>query len=139
MKPPMLASLTVRIDKWLWAARFFKTRALAQDMLEKGQVLRLRRMADQHVVTERIKPSYSVQVNDMLSIVRAEECFVIHVLALSNQRGNASIAQQLYQETAESVQARQLLREQRALMPIPKPEKRPDKRDRARIIRFQRI
>lgn len=84
---------SVRIDKWLWAARFFKTRSLAQDAIELGRV---------RVRGERIKPSREVRVGELLEITRGEEHFEVYVEALSQVRGPAREAARLYRETDES-------------------------------------
>ena len=91
----------VRIDKWLWAARFFRTRALAKQALEKGQV---------SIDGVRARPSREVQVGMQLSLRQGDAERVVDVLALSEQRGPASQAQALYQETAASLQAREAAR-----------------------------
>ncbi|MDO5531266.1 RNA-binding S4 domain-containing protein [Sutterella sp.] len=89
---------SMRIDKWLWAARFFKTRSLAQDEVGLGRVL---------VGGQRAKPSREVRVGDRLEIHRGEEVFTVYVEALSNTRGPAAVAQTLYRETDESRVARE--------------------------------
>jgi ribosome-associated heat shock protein Hsp15 len=118
-----------RIDKWLCAARFFKTRSLAADAVECGKVL---------INEMRVKPAKTVAVGDMLNLHIGQKQYVIEVLALSNKRGPASEAQQLYRETDESRQKREaivaLLKEQ------PQPFRfrgRPTKRDRREIEHFK--
>ena len=95
----------MRIDKWLWAARFFKTRTLAQEEVGLGRVL---------MDGQRMKPSRDVRVGDRLSIRRGDEVFHVYVEALSNVRGPASEAQKLYRETEESrmqrIQMKEMLR-----------------------------
>ena len=120
-----------RLDKWLWAARFFKTRALAVDAICGGKV---------HVNGARVKPSRSVQPGDRLEITRGEYEYHIEVMALAARRGPASEAQQLYEESTQSLHARQALAEERRLQRAnqPAPQKRPDKRSRRKIIRFTR-
>ena len=122
---------SVRIDKWLWAARFFKTRSLAQDAIELGRV-RMR--------GERVKASREVQPGDLLQITRGEEHFEVYVENLSQVRGLAKEAQKLYRETDES----QVLRERAAaLRRIAKepaaaiPKGRPTKRDARKLREFQ--
>lgn len=123
-------SVKVRIDKWLWAARFFKTRALATAAIEGGKV---------EINGVRPKPSRAVRVGETLKIRRADELFEVQVLALSEQRGSASVAQTLYAETEHSQQQRQQARELRRLQAgSPAPERRPDKQQRRQIIRFVR-
>lgn len=113
----------VRIDKWLWAARFFKTRALATAAVEGGKV---------HVNGERVKPSRQVRCGDELRIQKGADTFVIDVLDLSQQRGPAARAQTLYREHESSVAARLATREERRLQVAaePIPGGRPDKRMR---------
>jgi ribosome-associated heat shock protein Hsp15 len=119
----------VRIDKWLWAARFFKTRALASAAVSGGHA---------QIDGSRAKPSRNVQIGSRLQIKRGEELFEIEVLALSERRGPAKEAALLYAETDESQQKREAAREQRKLIggPMARPEGRPDKRDRKKIRRF---
>lgn len=121
------ASASVRLDLWLWAARFFKTRALAKHAVETGKV---------EVGGQRAKPARGVRVGDALVVQRAEERFEIEVLALSDTRGPASVAQALYRESNASRQAREQARAQRAAerAGYRPPETRPDKRAR-RLIR----
>ena len=120
----------VRIDKWLWAARFYKTRALAIDAIKQGRVLCNR---------ERPKPSRTLRKGDQLIISKGVLEFEIEVRALSDQRGPASTAQTLYQESADSQQkrARQAAerKAQRLSAPSP-PQTRPDKHARQRIRRL---
>lgn len=115
--------LRVRIDKWLWAARFFKTRVLATAAVEGGKV---------HVNGERVKPSRQVRCGDELRIQKGTETFVIDVQALALQRGSAERARTLYAERDASVAARQALRDERRLQVAsePVPGGRPDKRSR---------
>lgn len=118
----------VRVDKWLWAARFFKTRSLAQEAVELGRV---------RIAGQRMKPSRSVKVGDRLQIDRSEEHFDIFVEALSTVRGPAPVAQTLYRETEESKQKRERVAQMRriAVEPAAAIEKgRPTKRD-ARLLR----
>jgi ribosome-associated heat shock protein Hsp15 len=118
---------TVRLDLWLWAARFYKTRALSKQMIESGKV---------EIGGQRAKPSRMVRVGDALRIQRGEEIFEIAVLAVSVQRGAASIAQTLYAESENSKRKRaEMLANLRAARAgyLP-PESKPDKRAR-RLIR----
>lgn len=118
---------SVRLDLWLWAARFFKTRSIARQAVENGKVA---------VGGERPKPSRAVRVGDALRVERGEETFEIEVMGLSDTRGPASIARLLYSESEASRQAREArlaaLRAERAGYSAP--ETRPDKRAR-RLIR----
>ena len=88
----------VRIDRWLWAARFFKTRSLASTAVLGGRV---------HVGGERVKPSKLVHEGDLLEITRGTERWIVTVVALAHQRGKASTAQALYEETEDSRAARE--------------------------------
>ena len=119
----------VRLDKWLWAARFFKTRTLAAEAVAGGKV---------HVGGQRGKPSHVVRLGEMLRIQRGPEEYWVTVRAVSDRRGPASVAVLLYEETAESRQRREALREQRRLEHslFPPPAGRPTKQDRRRIVRF---
>ncbi|MBV2209194.1 MAG: RNA-binding S4 domain-containing protein [Thermomonas sp.] len=121
------ASASVRLDLWLWAARFFKTRALAKHAIETGKV---------DVAGQRAKPSRAVRVGDALRVTRLDEVFEIEVRVLSNVRGPASVAQTLYQESETSKQAREQARAQRAAerSGYHPPDTKPDKRAR-RLIR----
>lgn len=118
---------SVRIDKWLWAARFFKTRSLAQAAVRGGHV---------SVNGHACKPARAVGVGDRLTIVRGEIEFEVIVEALADRRGPASLAQTLYQETPASVEKRQVRAEQNRLTRQSAPEGRPDKRDRRKIRSF---
>jgi ribosome-associated heat shock protein Hsp15 len=120
----------VRLDKWLWAARFFKTRSLAARACELGRIT---------YGNQAVKASREVKVGDRLEIRTASGDFHIDVLALSGVRGPASIAQKLYSETESSRAARiKIAQERKALMNFsPAPEGRPSKRDRRKIMRFR--
>lgn len=119
----------VRLDKWLWAARFFKTRTLATEAVAGGKV---------HVGGQRCKPSHTVRLGEMLRIQRGPDEYLVAVRAVSDRRGPASAAVLLYEETAESRQRREASREQRRLeRPLfSQPVGRPTKQDRRRIVRF---
>lgn len=121
--PAPLEAPRVRIDKWLWAARFFKTRALATAAVEGGKV---------QVNGERAKPSKQVRCGDELRILKGTECFVVEVLALALQRGPAEHARTLYVEQETSIAARRARAEERRLQIAaePVPGGRPDKRSR---------
>lgn len=114
------ASDALRIDKWLWHARFFKSRSLATEAVSGGHV---------HVNDERVKPSRGVNIGDRLTITRAEERIEIMVRAIPARRGPAPEAQACYEETTESLAARERRREYRKLR-APAPEGRPGKHDR---------
>ena len=114
----------LRIDKWLWAARFYKTRSLACDELVKGRI---------QVNGQDAKPSREIKANDTVLIRQGPVSRTIVVMALSAQRGPASSAQQLYAETPESIQRRELDAEQRRVAREPAQaieHGRPTKRDR---------
>jgi ribosome-associated heat shock protein Hsp15 len=112
---------SVRLDLWLWAARFFKTRSLAKQAIEAGRV---------EVGGQVVKPSRGVKPGEKLSIRRGDERFEIEVLGLSEKRGSAPVAQALYAESPESVAARAAEREKRRMeatgyrAPLTKPDKR---------------
>ena len=124
--------IKTRLDKWLWAARFYKTRHLAAEAINGGHV---------HHNGNRIKPSRVVQVHDTLTINKTPFTFEIIVEGLSVRRGPAKEAQLLYKELDESIQKRETLAAQRKLdaAHFPHAERRPDKRDRRRIIRFKNV
>ena len=118
---------SVRLDLWLWAARFFRTRALAKQAIDTGKV---------EVDGQRAKPSRGVRAGDALVVARGEERFEIEVLALADVRGPASVAQTLYRESESSRLAREQARATRAAerSGYRAPETKPDKRAR-RLIR----
>jgi ribosome-associated heat shock protein Hsp15 len=117
----------VRLDLWLWTARFFKTRSLARQAVDNGKV---------EVDRQRAKPARLVRVGDSLRIVRGEESFDIEVLGIGNRRGPASVAQALYSESEASRQRRETERAMRAAerAGYHAPDSKPDKRAR-RLIR----
>jgi ribosome-associated heat shock protein Hsp15 len=120
----------MRIDKWLWAARFFKTRALAIKACDLGRILSK---------GVRAKPARDVHPGDMLRIENEAGAYEVEVIDLSEMRGPASAAQKLYRETDASRAARLKLAEERKAMQeyMPLPARRPTKRDRRRIIQFR--
>jgi ribosome-associated heat shock protein Hsp15 len=120
----------VRIDKWLWAARFYKTRSMAAAAVTGGHV---------QVNGARVKAARAVAIGDELRIVRNEMEFVVIVQALSDKRRPATVARTLYEETEESKAAREMRVTERRLMNLGRdfpPPKRPGKRDRRLIRRF---
>jgi ribosome-associated heat shock protein Hsp15 len=123
--PAKSAVPAVRLDIWLWAARFFKTRSLARQAIEGGKIA---------VNDAPGKPSKPVHAGDRLAIRRGEESFVVDVVALSGQRGPATAAQALYRETNASRTAREALREERRMQGHAAPAKKPDKRARRLIL-----
>lgn len=122
--------ISVRMDKWLWAARFFKTRSLAARACELGRIQSNQQPA---------KAAREVRVGDMLHITNEGGDFEVEVLLLSDVRGPASIAQTLYQETDASRELRQkVAAERKAMREFEQlPAARPSKRDRRRIIQFR--
>lgn len=123
------ATPQVRLDKWLWAARFFKTRSVAAEAIDGGKV---------HVNGERAKRSRIVRIGDRLEITRGREQFVVTVKDLSERRGPGSVAALLYEETEQSKQERKIVSDQQRLnaMSSPGPDRRPTKQQRRKIIRF---
>jgi ribosome-associated heat shock protein Hsp15 len=121
---------TVRIDKWLWAARFFKTRSLATRACELGRV---------EANGQNVKPSREVRVGDLLRVKNDSGEFQIEVLLLSEMRGPAPVAQTLYRETEASRELRLKLALDRKAMPRyeTSTEGRPSKRDRREIARLR--
>lgn len=120
---------SMRIDKWLWAARFFKTRSLATDEINKGRV---------QVNGQVVKPAREIKANDLLQIRQGAVTRTVQVLGLSQARGPAPVAQALYQETADSVQLREKMSEQHRLAREPAlsiAHGRPTKRDRRELQR----
>ena len=116
----------VRIDKWLWAARFFKTRALASDAVNGGKV---------HLDGQRIKASRAVKSGDSYEIQRGFEKLVVIVDAVASRRGSATIAQTLYHETEQSRQRRKEENEKRKLANMQRPhiDHRPSKKERRKL------
>ena len=119
----------VRIDKWLWAARFYKTRSVGAKACELGRV---------QAAGQRVKAARTVHPGDQLHITNDSGDFDIEVLAVSDIRGPASVAQTLYHETDASRELRLRVAAERKLQPFePRPQGRPSKRDRRRIIQFR--
>ncbi|WP_045757874.1 RNA-binding S4 domain-containing protein [Xanthomonas albilineans] len=127
MNELLAQAVAVRLDVWLWAARFFKTRSLAKQAVETGKV---------EVAGQRPKSSRAVRVGECLRVQRGDELFELQVLGLSDTRGPASVAQALYQESEQSRERRAQWRaQQRAERNgYQAPESKPDKRAR-RLIR----
>ncbi|MGL5007314.1 MAG: ribosome-associated heat shock protein Hsp15 [Plesiomonas sp.] len=120
----------VRLDKWLWAARFYKTRALAREMVDGGKV---------HYNGQRSKPSKLVESGATLALRQGNDTRTVVILQVAEQRRSATEAQLMYQETAESIQLREqvsLARKMNALS-MPHPDRRPDKKERRDLIRFK--
>ncbi|MEN0613552.1 ribosome-associated heat shock protein Hsp15 [Klebsiella indica] len=120
----------IRLDKWLWAARIYKTRALAREMIEGGKV---------HYNGQRSKPGKVVELNATLMLRQGNDERTIVVKGISGQRRPASEAVALYEETAESIEKREkmaLARKMNALT-MPHPDRRPDKKERRDLMRFK--
>ena len=122
---------TDRLDRWLWQARFFKTRSLATAAINGGKV---------HLNAERVKPAHRVRIGDRLSLSLQGMVAEFEILGLPQRRGPAAEAVSHYLETTASAQRRSKLREQQRLADIsrPRPEGRPDKRERRRLMRLHR-
>lgn len=123
---------SMRLDKWLWCARFYKTRSLACEEISKGRVT---------VNTLAAKPARELKVGDMVSFKQGSVVRTVLVQALSPMRGPAPQAQLLYQETPESIAARELATQQHRLAPEPTanlPQGRPTKRDRRALESTQK-
>jgi ribosome-associated heat shock protein Hsp15 len=118
-----------RLDKWLWAARFYKTRALASSAVSGGKV---------HCAGQRVKSSCSVKIDDCYEILRGVERFEVIVQQLCDKRGSAQIAQLLYRETEASKTLREHHSEQRKLAALARPqsEHKPNKQERRKIRSF---
>mgnify|MGYP003423603409 CR=1 FL=1 len=119
---------SMRVDKWLWAARFFKTRSIAKAAIEGGKV---------HLNNERVKVSREIRVGMELTIQQGFDKKTVMVKALSSVRGGAPAAQLLYEETEVSIARRELLSSQRKLHNLARPEHRPTKKDRRDISKFR--
>ncbi len=120
----------VRLDKWLWAARFYKTRALAREMIEGGKV---------HYNGQRSKPSKLVELNATLTMRQGNDERTVIVKNITEQRRPATEASTLYEETAESVEKREKMAQARKLnaLTMPHPDRRPDKKERRDLIKFK--
>ncbi|MDO5768465.1 MAG: S4 domain-containing protein [Psychrobacter sp.] len=122
----------VRLDKWLWAARFYRTRTLAKEAIEGGKV---------HFAGSRVKTSKEIGVGDELTIRQGSATAMtektVLVKALSLQRGNATVAQTLYEETDESINRREYYSEQRKLANLARPDTKPNKKQRRDLQRFR--
>ncbi|MDV6315765.1 ribosome-associated heat shock protein Hsp15 [Idiomarina sp. HP20-50] len=120
----------IRLDKWLWAARFYKTRALARQMVQSGKV---------HYDGQRSKPSKAVQIGALITLRQGFDTKEVEVMELSEQRRGASEAQLLYRETPASIEKREQNAEARKLNALynPHPDGRPDKKQRRQLIRMK--
>lgn len=120
----------VRLDKWLWAARFFKTRSVAREAVSGGKV---------HLNGNRTKPGRILNIGDQLRILRGQDEYIVIVADLSTRRGPATVAQKLYEEDEKDRSRREQLAKQRKLehQEHASRERRPDKRQRRRLVRFK--
>lgn len=118
----------VRIDKWLWAARFYRTRTTAKEAIDGGKV---------HHQGERVKVSKEVRIGMELTIRQGFEEKTVIVKELSTIRGNATAAQVLYEETPASIARRELFQAARKLSNLARPDHRPNKHERQQLQRFQ--
>lgn len=127
---PYEGNKSIRLDKWLWAARFYKTRAVAREMIDGGKV---------HYNGQRSKPSKLVELGATLTLRQGLDERTVVIQQLSEQRRSAPEAQLMYQETAESVQKREQQSVARKLnaLTMPHPDRRPDKKERRDLIRFK--
>ena len=126
----MSSEASVRLDKWLWASRFFKTRSLAADAIDAGKV---------HVNGDRVKRAKEVRVGDTVQMRLGPYEHTVMVRGLSDRRGPAPVARELYEETADSEAGRAKLREQLSLLPsafVPG-SGRPTKKDRRTLNKFR--
>ena len=118
----------IRLDKWLWAARFYKTRSIAKEMIDGGKV---------HYNGQRSKPNKTVEVGAIIKLRQGNDEKEIKVTALSAQRRGAPEAQLLYQETEHSVEKREKLKLARKINAMPHPDRRPNKKERRDLLRFK--
>ncbi|WP_439328058.1 ribosome-associated heat shock protein Hsp15 [Lonepinella sp. BR2357] len=118
----------VRLDKWLWAARFYKTRTIAKEMIDGGKV---------HYNGQRTKPNKSVEIGASIKLRQGNDEKEIKVTALSTQRRGAPEAQLLYSETEQSVIAREKMAVARKMNMMPHPDRRPNKKERRELIQFK--
>ncbi|ANI80930.1 MULTISPECIES: ribosome-associated heat shock protein Hsp15 [Kosakonia] len=120
----------VRLDKWLWVARFYKTRALAREMIEGGKV---------HYNGQRSKPSKIVELNATLTLRQGNDERTVVVKGVTDQRRPATEAVELYEETAESIEKREKMALARKLnaLTMPHPDRRPDKKERRDLLKFK--
>ncbi len=121
---------STRLDKWLWAARFYKTRSIARDMIQSGKV---------SYNNQRSKPSKLVEVGAMVTVRQGQDDKEVELLVISEHRRGAPEAQLLYQETITSIEKREKNSQLRKLNALesPHPERRPDKKQRRKIIQFK--
>ncbi|WP_342323256.1 ribosome-associated heat shock protein Hsp15 [Kosakonia sp. BYX6] len=120
----------VRLDKWLWCARFYKTRALAREMIDGGKV---------HYNGQRSKPSKVVELNATLTLRQGNDERTVIIKGITDQRRPANEAVELYEETAESIEKREKMAQARKLnaLTMPHPDRRPDKKERRDLMKFK--
>jgi len=120
----------IRLDKWLWAARFYKTRTIAKEAIDGGKV---------HINGQRCKPGKEPKEGDIIKLRTGWDERIVIIKALSDKRQKAELAQQLYEETTESIQAREDAAAQRKVMKgsSARPDQRPDKKQRREILRHK--
>ena len=123
-------SNAVRIDKWLWAARFYKTRSIARNMVDGGKV---------HYNGQRTKPSKIVELGAVITLRQGNEEKTVVIEQISDRRRGAPEAQLLYKETADSIKKREENAQKRKLNALnsPSPDRRPDKKQRRDLIKFK--
>lgn len=130
MKNKAISDESIRLDKWLWAARFYKTRAIARTMVDGGKV---------HYNGQRAKPSTLVELNAEIRLHQSNDERTVTVLALQSQRRKATEAQAMYEETEASIVNREKVAQARKLnaLTMPHPNRRPDKKERRNLIKFK--
>ncbi|CNJ64037.1 heat shock protein 15 [Yersinia aldovae] len=130
MKNKAASDESIRLDKWLWAARFYKTRAIAREMVDGGKV---------HYNGQRGKPSKLVELNAEIRLRQGNAERTVKVLALQGQRRGATEAQAMYEETDASITNREKVAQARKLnaLTMPHPDRRPDKKERRDLIKFK--
>ncbi|CNH28145.1 heat shock protein 15 [Yersinia aldovae] len=130
MKNKAASDESIRLDKWLWAARFYKTRAIAREMVDGGKV---------HYNGQRGKPSKLVELNAEIRLRQGNDERTVKVLALQGQRRGATEAQAMYEETDASIANREKVAQARKLnaLTMPHPDRRPDKKERRDLIKFK--
>ena len=123
--------MTVRIDKWLWSTRFYKTRSLAKKHVETGKV---------KIAGQKVKPSRTVSIGDELTIKKGEFVWKVEVLRLIDKRVGAKIAVACYAESADSIKAREdIVTESKMIFSsAPRPAKHPDKKSRRKLIKIKK-
>lgn len=128
MSQPTVES--VRLDKWLWAARFYKTRSIAREMIDGGKV---------HYNGQRTKPGKIVELQATVKLRQGSDERTVEIIEISSQRRGAPEAQLLYRETAESISQREKLAQARKMnaLTMPHPQRRPDKKERRTLLKFK--